>query len=190
MEKMTITEALAEVPLAKKKITQAETNILRYLARPEERRDPLEDEGGSEEYVVSQLQSIEDNWKRLVRIRMAIGSANTDYKVTVGEYTKTIEAWLIWRREVYPYQQRLYDQMVRRIDEERKGDRIQQSGSALGNFQRFQQQSQQTEYPGKGDVKVEYDEKHLAELVDVLEETNGKLDGRLTLFNSTVEIEF
>jgi hypothetical protein len=196
-ESMTITEALAEVPLAKKKIDQAESNILRYLARPDDRKDPHAEDGGSKKYVQSQLQAIEDTLSRLIRIRMSIAKANSGNKVTVGsqalnkEYTKTIEAWLIWRREVYPYQKRLYEQMTRRIDDERKGDRKTAVGLDTSFGARRQiQAAKQFEYPGKADVTVEYDEKHLSVLIEGLEEVNGILDGRLTLFNSTVEIKF
>ncbi|MHA2201564.1 MAG: hypothetical protein ACXABN_16950 [Candidatus Thorarchaeota archaeon] len=199
-EKMTITEALAEVPLIDKKVRQAQENILRYLARPEDRKDPHEEKGGSEQYIEGQLKSIEDNLSRMVRIRKAIAGANSGNKVTVSsttlekEYTKSIEAWLIWRREVYPRQKNLYHHMMRRIDNERKGDRrdITSRGLGLDDFRvrTGLRRDTQTDYPGAKDVTVEYDEQHLANLIDGLEEVNGTLDGRLTLFNSTVEIEF
>lgn len=192
-ESMTITEALAEVSLSKKKITNAEEQVLRYLARPDDRKDPHEEDGGSKKYILSLIQSIEDTLKRLVRVRKAIARANAENYVTVGsitldeEYKKTIESWLIWRREVYPYQRSLYNKMVRRIDQERKGDR---TSTDLFAQRRGLKSVEQVEYPGRGDIKVEYEEKHLANLIEGLDEVNGKLDGRLTLFNSTVEIQF
>lgn len=98
--KTTITEALSEVNLIKKKIEAGRTAILTTLVRPKHLKDAYESEGGSTELIKRATQSLNDLYKRLEKIRGAISQANLDNEITVGETTKTIFDWLTWKREI------------------------------------------------------------------------------------------
>lgn len=100
MEKMTITEALSEVNLIKKKLDHKKRNFVPLTVKAEHAKDPYESEGGSSVYLKKELQSIEDLYKRLIRIRSAISKANIETDITIGERTQSIHDWLTWKREI------------------------------------------------------------------------------------------
>lgn len=100
MDTITLTEALSEVNLINKKIESKRLKIKGTLSRAEHVPDPFESEGGSPKMIQSELQSIEDLSRRLSRIRGAISLANLNNNITVGEETRTIHDWLVWKREV------------------------------------------------------------------------------------------
>lgn len=100
MEKMTVTEALSEVNLIKKKIKSKQEKIRGALFRVEHVKDPFESDGGSEKMIQSEHQSLSDLNRRLEKIRSGISRANLETTITLGEEEKTIHDWLIWKREI------------------------------------------------------------------------------------------
>lgn len=100
MEKITITEALSEINLIKKKIESKRKIVLGLLVSPEHMKDPYESVGGSEVFIKCEVQSIADLERRQINIRSAIAKANLDHEITVGEQTKSIHDWLTWKREI------------------------------------------------------------------------------------------
>src|SRR5690348_13210593 len=100
MNKITITEALAELTTINKRIEKKRQTIKAFLWRPDMARDPLVKEGGSVEYITRERQAIKDLQERHVRIRMAIQQANQHTDVTVNGVTRTLADWLTWRKEI------------------------------------------------------------------------------------------
>ena len=101
---MTITEALAEIALLKKKIPKKIEAAMIYVVRDERERDPLEKSGGSAQHLVEEMQAITDLNLRLIVLRRAIAKANDDQLVTCGDMVFTLSEWLVWKREVLPFE--------------------------------------------------------------------------------------
>jgi hypothetical protein len=76
MSKITITEALAEIPTIVKRIDKKQEFILNFLYRQSAVRDPHEKDGGSSELIKREMQAIDDLQARLVKIRSSIQLAN------------------------------------------------------------------------------------------------------------------
>lgn len=174
---ITITEALAELKTIGKRIEKKQQAVLQYLMRPEDKRDPLEKQGGSAQFVSSELQSIHDLQERMVSIRRAIQSANESNMIAVGGRTRSIADWLVWRREVAPVRERLLAQMRQSIDQQR--NRVMQHGGSL---------TASMSDAKSGDVIVNLNEQELSKDIEQLEEILGTLDGQLSLKNATVTI--
>jgi hypothetical protein len=100
MAKMTITEALSEVNLIKKRIEKKIEFLNQNLIRADHVKDPFESEGGTAKKNESELQAVDDLHGRLVKIRSAIATANLANEITIGEKTMSIHDWLTWKREV------------------------------------------------------------------------------------------
>lgn len=100
MEKMTITEALSEVNLLKKRLDHKKKNFVPLTVKAEHAVDPYASEGGTPAFLKKELQAIEDLQKRFVKIRAAISRANLDNVITIGERTAPIHDWLTWKREI------------------------------------------------------------------------------------------
>lgn len=178
MQKMTITEALAELRLIDKRIGTKQENVFKYLMREESRRDPLEKQGGSVSFVKREVQAIGDLCVRKVLIRLAIQRVNTLTNVTVGSVTRSIAGWLVWRRDVAPLRQHFLTKLAQTIDITRKD--AMRRGHVV------------TQGPdeGPGDFLVNYDEIVLAEDIEELDVVLETLDGQLSLKNATTFVEF
>jgi hypothetical protein len=101
MEKMTITEALAEVKLIGKKVEKKRETVLTNLTRVKIVPDPFKDEeGGANGALTREIQSVESHLARLCRIRGAIAKANLNTQLTLNESQKSVSEWLAWKREV------------------------------------------------------------------------------------------
>lgn len=100
MNKMTITEALSEINLIKKKLEHKKKSVGGLLMKPDHIIDPYRSEGGTMAYVSKELQAIDDLQKRLIKIRGAISKANCEHDITIGERTQSIHDWLTWKREI------------------------------------------------------------------------------------------
>lgn len=100
MEKMTITEALSEINLLKKKVQAKEKAVSGLLVSAEHVKDPYADEGGTAKFLEKEFQSIGDFRRRLIKIRSAISKANLENEITLAETTMSIQDWLTWKREV------------------------------------------------------------------------------------------
>jgi hypothetical protein len=179
MEKLTITEALAEVKLIGKKIEKKREFVITYLARSEYIKDPLEKDGGSISAVASAMQSIEDLQKRLIGIRRAIQKANTENTITANGITMSIADWLTWRREVAPTTEHIYREIREKLnamrnDAQRQGRGVVPSGTTDAK---------------PNDIVVNLSEKELQGNIENLETILGQLDGQLSLKNATIVIE-
>lgn len=100
MEKMTITEALSEVNLIKKRLEHKKRTFVPLTVKAEHAVDPYAGEGGSAVFLKKELQSINDLYARLIKIRGAISKANIEHTITIGERTQSIHDWLTWKREI------------------------------------------------------------------------------------------
>jgi hypothetical protein len=105
LQKMiTITEALSEINLIKKKVTGKRAQIQQMLIRATHIPDVYEKEGGSKAFIEREMQAIADLNLRLIRIRSEISHANLETQITLSEgaftLTQSIHDWLIWKREL------------------------------------------------------------------------------------------
>lgn len=177
MDKITITEALAELPTIDKRIAKKKEFVLSFLYRQSIMRDPHEQDGGSYLLIERERQAIKDLMMRRIAIRTAIQQANLVTKLTIGDVTMSIAEWLVWRKEVAPVLQDLYRTMSNGLSSVRK--QAQQRGVGV---------TSQDNGPTL-DVVVNVNEKQLAESIEYIETTLGTLDGKLSLTNATVVIE-
>lgn len=175
---LTITEALAELKTLKKRVEKKHEAILNHLVRQEKFKDPLEKNGGSSKFIEEQRQSISDLNERIIRIRSEIQSENNRVSVDVLGETRTITAWLIWRRDVAPAKQAFLKTLSKVIakarEEAKKHGVLMVTGSDKA--------------VSDDDIAVHTDEAGLAASIEKLEETLGTLDGKLSLVNATSTI--
>lgn len=177
MAKLTITEALAEIPTLQKRIEKKREFILAYLYRQANTRDPHEKDGGSAALVMGAFQSITDLEVRLTKIRAAIAIANQTNVITINGTTMSIADWLTFKREIAPNEQQFLANLSNRITQLR-------SAAARNNVKVTDQD------PGfSADFVVNISEKRLAEEIEKLETTLGLLDGQLSLKNATITID-
>jgi hypothetical protein len=174
---ITITEALAEIKLIDHKMDKKHRFVLNHLVRSVKRVDPLEDKGGSVKVVKQEMQAIDDLGERLVSIRRAISRANQENNIEVNGLIRTIADWLTWRRDVYPRESAHYNNLAKKIVNERQ---------AFGGLGQKYQAAQ--EITGE-DMLVHLDEKDLIDNIESLEETNDRLDGLLSLKNAQIMVE-
>jgi hypothetical protein len=174
---MQITLALAEIKLISKRIEQKRDFIETYLSRSADRVDPLIKDGGAEEAIKREMQSIHDLEERLIVIRRAIAKANAENTLTVEGTTRSIADWLTWKREVAPQEQLLLQTMIKRIELWRA-----QTNSRGGVLVQPGTEGKST------DLVVNYSEQELANRSETLQKILGGLDGQLSLANATILI--
>jgi hypothetical protein len=177
MSKITITEALAEIPTINKRIEKKQTFIDSFLFRQNAIRDPHEKEGGSAALIAQEMQSIRDLQNRLILIRSEIQKANAENSITIEGETKTIGDWLTWRREVAPEIQEFLNKLANKLRDLRH--KANQQGVVL------------TDKPEgfSMDYVVNLNEKELSEKIENIENVLGILDGQLSLKNATIFID-
>lgn len=176
--KTTITEALAEIELIKKKIKKKEDFIATNSTFATHVPDPFKSEGGQTKVVTQELQAVSDLYKRWVKIRSAIAAANLEETITLGEDKRSISEWLVWRREVA----------------EKQRDFL---GRAARNTLDFLKSKSNTPDAYKNDegktVLVSWESAiHVDDLLkkeETIETILGELDGKLSLKNATITIE-
>lgn len=178
MSKKTITEAIADLKVIDKRLQSQQGNVMTYLMRPEQLKDPMEKEGGSVEYIKRQRQSIGDLETQAIAIRRAIAAANDATQITVEGTTRTISEWLIWRREVAPKRQQFQRGLLQTIRNNR--DQAIKKGSKVSTPDTAEQ----------GDLVINIDEAALSSEVEMLDTILGVLDGQLSLKNATVTVEY
>jgi hypothetical protein len=173
MNKITITEALAEIKTIGKRLTSKKEFVLNYLVRADQIKDPLKNDGGSETAIKQELQSISDLETRIVDLRRGIQLANEHTKITIEGVERSISDWLVWRREVAPVRQ----QMLHALNY---------------SLKTMRETGRKTTYNIKEekpiDVVVNLDEQWLAKERELIEKILGQLDGILSLKNATVTI--
>lgn len=177
MAKITITEALADLKTCQKRIGKKHEAVMRYLAREAKHKDPLEQDGGSIEFVRRERQGIVDLEERMVRLRCAIQQKNLETTVTIGEWTRSVQAWLNWRKEVAGGAVARLGQMAQTITQ------IRQQALRQGLNVKHQ------ESDDFKDVIVAVNERQLAQESETMERMLGDLDGKLSLHNATQVIE-
>jgi hypothetical protein len=180
--KITVTEALAELKTIDKRIEKKREFVNSYLVRQEMMKDPLEKDGGSVSAIQRERQSMSDLLERKVTIRRAIQAANAANSIKVGNTTRTIADWLVWKRDVAPFLSQSLVEIrhkveATRVDAQKKGVAV-FSGVAVVN-----------DGAKPADLIVNVNEQELADEIEQLEETLGTLDGQLSLKNATVKID-
>lgn len=171
---ITITEALAELKTIGKRIQSKQAFIRENVIRQENLRDPLEKQGGSPKLVSEEGQSIVDLCARVVKIRIAIQQANNSHSIRIGEWEQTIAEWLVWRREVLPFQLKYMQGLLNLIHDTR--DSSGTRGRRMMNEE------------SKIDYVVNLDENALRSEVEFIQEVEGQLDGQLSLKNATITV--
>jgi hypothetical protein len=173
---LTITEGLAEIKTANKRIEKKVEFITQHLWRPDTLKDPLEKQGGSVSLVRNERQAIHDLHDRTIKIRSSIADINAKTKLTINGITRSIEEWLVWRRDVVP----TYRQMLTAIRAS-----LQQAHQAQ---MRQHLVNRNIEVEKAADVVVNIDEQEFAKEVELLEDTLGQLDGQLSMKNATIQL--
>ena len=178
MEKITITEALAEIGTIEKRVQKKRQFVADYLYRQDALKDPLEKEGGTFAAIERATQSISDLEERKLTIRREVAKANASEVVSIDGRERTVADWLVWRREVAPQLGQFYGQLRNQINAVRnEATKAGYVTVAAGAEAR------------PGDVVININEMQLVEDTEKLEEILGQLDGKLSLKNATTFIE-
>lgn len=181
MEKMTITEALAEIKLIEKKIDKKKDMVYGNLCRFSPQPDPFEKTGGAITTLNGEVQSCGDLWQRWIKIRSAIATVNLVHEITIEGHTKSIYEWLIWKREIAEKQiqfyKKIYMDTKMHIDANAKNPKLLQDPSIKDSKPQLVDLITYFNYP-------EYikKEEHFSMVLD-------KLDGQLSLKNALITIE-
>lgn len=177
MNKITITEALSEINLIKKKIEHKKKTVLGLVVKPQHIKDPYVNEGGTTGYLNREFQAISDLEKRLVSLRGAISIANCESQITVGEIKMSIHDWLTWKREVSKEQTSFVNAVVstvkQHMDQAQKSPQVWEDAEGKKNLVVFESM---IDYPAF--IKKQ----------EMLAEIFENLDGQLSLKNATVTV--
>lgn len=175
----TIHEALQEIKTIGKRIDTKRQFVSENLMRPEALKDPLERQGGSAPLIASERQSIDDLWRQQVAIRRAIDDVNIANTITIGDDTRSMAEWLVWRREVAPERRKFLQALSQLIATQRR--EAQRRGSTVVSGA---QEAKST------DIVVNINEKALMDEIEQMETVLGALDGQLSLKNATLTISY
>lgn len=175
---ITITEALSEINLLKKKIEDQDTTAWSMLVRAAHVPDLYEKHGGSESMIQKSWQSATDLRKRLVYLRSQISLANITNKITLNGDEMSIFDWLTWKREIYPNLLKSFEQQIKILK-----DSIAKESQRPEVWKDEQGNTKLVSYIRNADVKVLEDSHR--KVVD----TYGKLDGQLSLRNATIIVD-
>lgn len=170
---MFITEGLAEIKTLNARIEKKRQGVSQYVLRDSRLKDPMADEGGVVQWVEQELQAIGDLERRIVKIRTAIQTKNLYTSLQVGEFVRSVQEWLNWRRE---------------IAEGRKNF-LRALTNGIANARKEAAKMQPAPDGSKVDIEVHISEKDLAAQVEEMETILGELDGKLSLLNATTKIE-
>lgn len=178
MEKITITEALSEVNLIKKKIIAKQSKIKEGLFRVEHLPDPFISEGGSASMIGRETQGIQDLNQRLARIRATISLANLTNNISISGDLRTIHDWLIWKREIAKDQIAFVSSVHKNVK-----THMDQSGKTPQVYKDTNDAVQIVKYVYNLDYAqwLKHDE--------ILNEKLEQLDGQLSLKNATILVE-
>jgi len=172
-----LTQALARIELNKKKLAKKRTFVTTYCSRFNFMVDPFEKDGGVETILVRELQAIADLEQSIIDLRRSIAKANDETMVTVGDVTKSIADWLIWKREVVASQNSFVKQLIQRV---------QQGRTESENKQRQASDDEKEHYQ----LIVHVNEKGLHDRAEQLESILGDLDAELSIKNATVTVDY
>lgn len=182
VEKITITEALAELKTLKARIVKKRENITRYFVRDGTKKDPLASSalGGSAQYVRQERQGVADLEKRIVSIRSAISKENSKVILTLKNVEMSVGEWLTWRREISEGQTAFLRSLISTLNAIRTPMRGQVPKKLT---------SKEEDAATDDVVVVSIPEEQVAKEAEDLEELLGSLDGKLSLLNATTVIE-
>lgn len=180
MRKMTITEALAEVKTIGKRVEKQRDFVGKFLTRPEQLKDPLAKEGGSESLIANALDSIRDLEQTVIRIRLAVADANAKNTIKIGNVEKSIAEWLVWRRDVAPRHEQFLATLSTNIDRQRQFAQTKGGTVVAANSAEVK----------PTDIVVNIKESELHKEIEEFQGTLGALDGQLSLKNATITIQF
>ena len=185
MSKLTITEALQEIKTIGKRLEKKRASISQYVARDSRIRDPLLKDGGSEKFIESERQAINDLETRIIGIRTVIQASNLAATLSVGTKSRTVAEWLTWRREISNSQVAFLKQIANGLNKIRnevqsKGGKVVAAAAAV---------NEAFDPNGPPEVVVNIDERQLIDEQEQLEQQLGDLDGKLSLFNATTVVE-
>lgn len=166
---ITITEALAEIKTIAKRVDNKATFINGNLWRPSIVTDALSNTGGAPKRVKEEFQAVGDLISRTERIRVRIQEANQKNTLTIQGTTKTVAAWLAWRKECAPRLKTLLGQMS--------------SGLNTGHNQ------VRAQNPKQWDVTEHFSSDEVRSQIEAVDNILGELDGRLSLFNATCTVD-
>ena len=180
---ITITEALAEIKTIGKRLEKKREFVQQYLAQPERIKDPFEKDGGSQAVLSQEMQSISDLEGRQIQLRVAISRINDQTQLAIDGTSRTINEWLVWRREVAPGQEAFMTKLMQLLgglqkEAQQRGARMVGAGAAVAVGD-----SQPT------DIIVNIDERKLSENREKLQNVLGQLDGQLSLKNATLTLD-
>lgn len=174
---MTITEALSEINLIDKKIDSKSPVIIQHLVRVDHSPDPYEKEGGSAQMIQSEFQAVTDLIRRHEKFKAAIAKANLDTQITIGNTTKSVHDWLVWKRDYMEHELKFVKQML---------DTVKMNQDTFNRAPQVMKEQDGSQRIVKLLVNVDlpFFQRKLEELVTVKE----KLDGQLSLKNATVTV--
>ncbi len=177
-EKITITEALSELNLIKKKIDKKKEMILANLAKVKHVPDPYAKQGGGAQANLNELQGIKDLSTRLIRIRGSIAQANLNNKISINGHELSIHDWLTWKREIAPLKQKFFLDLCQKtkqnMDHWAKTPQV---------FKDEEGKTHLAEYESNIDyADIMKEAEHLGDCLE-------KLDGQLSLRNATIVID-
>jgi len=173
----TVTEALAELATIDKRLGKKSQDMLPYVARLEQIKDPFVKTGGSEKYLTEQRQSFHDLMMRKINLRGAIARANSETMIQIGRQEMSVADWLVWKRECYGVKSGMLKGLLSQV----QGARTEAQKRGVGFVK-------QESVSVPEDIVVCLDEQALIEELDELEETYGRLDGLLSLKNATTTV--
>lgn len=178
MEKITITEALSEVNLIKKKIDKKKEMILANLAKVKHVPDPYARSGGGAQANLNELQAIRDLGTRLMHIRGAISQANLSNRIMINGTDLSIHDWLTWKREVAPLKQKFFldlcSKTKQNMDHWAKNPQVFKDDEGKTHLAEYESN---IDYAG-----IMKDTEHIGDCLE-------KLDGQLSLKNATIVVE-
>lgn len=175
MQKMTITEALADIKTTTNKITKKEAWVNGHLCLTDAMDDPMEEKGGTKKVVKAEIQSVRDLRIRLVNLRNGINKANFDNTLTIRKRQMSIAEWLIWRREVAKAAQTFESEIHNYVDKTLKDAMHRPSVKQEG-----------TENMRIIKILPQVDKEEHRAIADEISETMDELDGKLSHANATV----
>lgn len=175
---LTITEALSELNLIKKKIEGKKKTILSNLTRPKHLVDPFLKEGGSKDYIHHEIQSIKDLMSRYLSIKGSIAKANTTNNVSINGKTMSIHDWLNWKRDLsandLKFNEAIHISVKNQLDQQQKFPQVYKDEKEQTHLLEFES-------------NVDYGDfiKKTEEITEFIE----KLDGQLSLKNATIILD-
>jgi len=175
---LTVTEALSELNLIKKKVEKKREVVLNSLIRPKHLKDKLESSGGSRDFIKAELQSVSDLLARYLKLKGAIADANIKNTIQVNGTTKSIYDWLNWKRDMsnsdLHFNNSVHQSVQKHFDSIAKQPQV---------FKDDDGKTHLLEY----EANVEYGD--FVKLAEMTQETLERLDGQLSLKNATILLD-